>query len=306
MADEIEDNKNTNLTIREVSGTHSIAVIKNLEEIDKMVDSVANSVLGDPFRVKGSDGKMTVNRADIVANIIMGHELGLAPMNSVALGRKLNLDTYLSVIKGKTLGVDPITAMDKIWNIKGMITAHTDIICKVMLDNGVYWETVENFVPVYAYLHGSRVMSNDECLDSNDILKDKFVIIYPTTTADDIKKIIASNKVPITKKEITRRTTIKFTRPDKHLTKTDSMTLQEAPDEGVYVGYHSTLVGNDNRPLYVKGSDGWNKHPVIRLEGRLLARNGRKLVADKLTGVYDVSEIPADSKLINIDYEEVK
>jgi hypothetical protein len=287
---------------------NKLTIVNQLDEVNKIVDAIAKSTLGVPFRSKIDDPD-SVNKSDIVANIIMGQELGLAPLNAIALGKRLNIDTYLCVLKGKTLGIDWITSMDKIWLVKtsqgSSIAVHTDIICKVMLDNGLKWEIIENFVPVYGYYHEGRLMNDDECLENGN-LKSKFVIIYPTTTVNDIKTIKESNKVPITKKEITKRTTIKFTRVDKDMVKIDSMTLQDAIDEGSYNGYHSTLKDENGKPLYMEGKAAWNNYAQVRIEGRLLARNGRKLIADKLGTIYDINEISNEPKIIDVNHEEVK
>lgn len=287
----------------------ALALSTQFTEIDKLVDSIVNSELGKPFRYKDSDGKDQVNKSDIVANIVLGHELGLTPMASVVLGKRLTIKSYFSVVKGKTLGVDPVTAINKIYNIPtgngDMVVVGVDIIEKVLLDCNVKYDILEDSAPIYNYYQAGRLMDNDEALD-NDILRDKFEVIYPTSTAADVKRIMDSGKIPITKKEYTKRTKIRFVRKEKDIDITISYTLQQAIDAGLYLGYHSKQVGNDNKPLLVEGKDNWNKNPETMLRNRTLSIGGRIIAADKLNGVYTDADIPAEVKTIDIEHQDVQ
>jgi hypothetical protein len=281
----------------------SFAIVKQMKDINAMVDWIADSNLGIPFQDK--DGK--VNKSDIVANIIMGHELGLSPLGSIAYGKKLGIKSYMAVIKGKTLGVDPVTAMNKIYTIPNksgdMIVTGVDIILKVMIDNGVTWEIIENYSPVYNYYHGTRIMSEEEYLEDGK-LKSKFILIFPSTNASELKAITDSGKIPVTKKETTKRTTIKFTRKSIGIINyLSSYTLQQATDAGLYKGFLTDK--EDGKAIYIEGKDNWNKYPETMLINRVFSNVGRKIVGDKLNGVYDVSEIPADVKTVDTEYIEV-
>ena len=78
--------------------------IDKLNEAEKIADYIANSkTFSTQFetQIKDSEGMLIrteVNKADIIACILLGKEIGLQPMAAIVLGKKLNAKSYFNHI----------------------------------------------------------------------------------------------------------------------------------------------------------------------------------------------------------------
>ena len=280
-------------------------MLPNLPEIANFAETIKASALSKNF-IKLVDDKEVIDAADIVSCIVMGYEMGLSPMTSITFGRKLNENTLLSVLKGRAMGVDPITAMDKIHVIakKGgggvSIAVDVSLINKSLVKAGVKIEILEDYAPVYEYsivkADGSPglIVGDDEIMVGS-VMRDKFFLFTAATTPAELKVATEKKQILISRSEITKRTKIRFTRKvidkDNPTVITINYTLQKAIDAGLFRGVTSYKYA-DGKGEVMKGKDNWNKYPDIMLRNRVLSLGGRIIAADEMQGVYEyMSEV---------------
>lgn len=288
-----------------------------MQSFDKFADYIINSDYKKAFEkeVKTEDGgKLTiVEKSDIVSCMMLGHELGISPMGSIALGKKLNAKSYFSVKKGESLGIDPITSMSKIYNIStsngDIISLAVDIITKTIIDSKSELTIVRDFdlVPKFYIVDTVKTYVGHlyDVLDNDGILKDKFFIVTKDTKPDDVQKALAEDKIFIQKQGYTNVTSVRGYRPSINLDVTIHYSIQEAIDAGLYKGFHSVDVDQSGKSIYTTGKSNWNNHPKAMLRNRAISILGRILVADKLQGSYsheeamDIVNVNSEDELIN-------
>lgn len=332
-------NDNNNVTIKEDKGKTEVALksekepsafMVQLEEAEIVADKIANStILSVPFQTDVTvDGIVTkvVNKNDIIANILLGQEIGLNPMASIMLGRKLSAKTYLSVIKGRAMGLDLVSSMTQ---ISVITTANGDIyhtsvhiITNCIIRGNASYSIIKDFEPIYKYSKfdtttGKFLPLNDsDVIDENGNTRSNCLII-DVISVESINRAKEENKIIVQKKIKDRVTTINFKRPIKGLDFNISYSLQQATDAGLYRGYHSELLDASGNPIFIDGKDNWNKHAATMLRNRPLSIGGRVAVPDILHGIYETAEAAeiVDAKVIvdtnnnvtiDIEHEEVK
>jgi len=237
----------------------------------------------ESLMLAGTYNKQLEKVEDVMFAMAVGLEIGLPPVTSIMLGKKLNQSTIFSVLKGKSMGIDPITAIENIHIIptkNGDISVTgVHIITAQLAKAGVTFDILEDATPLYKYMDANRNVYDVDIVKSNPEL-----FYIAKTDADEKGKIkVALSGVPATK-----RTSIKFRR--KLFTGEFNeiiirYTLQEATDAGLYNGVHS-IKGID-----VKGKDNWNENPATMLRNRVLSIGGRIIASDYLKGTYEFSEI---------------
>jgi len=301
--------------------TTPVESLAMIPELQKYVEGIAKSKAFTKNYTADKDGN--VDPADIITAIMLGNEMGFAPMASVLLGNKLSINKYMSVVKGKALGIDSVTSVNKIYNIptaKGDIIAlAVDIHTKCLLDANVKFTLIEDFVPVYMYQSDKGNFTEKEVFNNDNTIKSEFYLI-PSTYTDavklEIQEAVKNHKICILKKQIDTRTTWRFERPAKGIDLTISYTLQEATDADLYAGYHSKLTdivrvqGKDtNQPRWMNGKDNWNNHYKTMLRNRPLEIGARIVVADKLQGTYSFAEayeITDNEEIHKLAIEEIQ
>lgn len=304
-----------------INTNNPVESLSMVPQLQKYVEGIAKSKAFTKNYTVDKDGN--VDPADIITAIMLGNEMGFAPMASVLLGNKLSINKYMSVIKGKALGIDSVTAVNKIYNIPtangDIIALSVDIHTKCLLDANVKFTLLEDFAPVYVYQSDKGNFTEEEVFNIDKTIKPDFYLI-PSTITDivksEIQEALKNHKVCVMKKQIDTRTTWRFERPSKHIDLTISYTLQEAIDAGLYAGYHSKLVdavktanGTINQPRWVNGKDNWNNHYKTMLRNRPLEIGARIVVADKLQGTYSLAEayeITGDEEVHKLVIEEIK
>ncbi len=287
-----ENIKNHNLIPNNKNSNILPTGIPNLEYIIQLIDTVKNSPLAKPFTTR--DGK--VDESAIMTNMILGHEMGLAPMASLALGKKIDKDSYLSVMRGRELGIDPSVSMTKIYHIPTkngpVMSLGKDIVEGLILSSGTEIHFIRKYQPakMYTTLDGIY-MGHEYMLDNFD---DNYIILdKDNSNKDDVLIAVKEeNKIALVKKSgITFVSSVRLVRKSNNIDETFHYSIQEAINAKLHIGYHSSNKDIDGKtPLYIPGKDNWNLHPATHLTDRVLLIAGRVVVADKLAGSYSIDE----------------
>jgi len=298
-----------NSIVKQNTGLSSNA-LPDLDKINVFVDSVENSpIFNKAFMTVDSEGQASVDRASIVANIVLGYEMGISPAASLILGKKLNANSYFSVIKGASLGLDPITSIGKIYNIQtsgGTIqTLAVDIITKTMLDVGCELNYIRDyeFTPIYKTLMGNINIGHKYTIsDENGNIKPNYLLyVKDATTASDITAAKNAGIIIIIESGYTHVTSLNIVRKNKGFNNTFHYSIQDAIEAKLHRGYSKVLVDAKGQPLYMEGRDNWNIHPSTMLRNRVTSIAGRIAAADKLQGSYSHQE---GMEIINVNSEE--
>lgn len=293
----------SNLPERKITSVSSDVVFPDIEVIENLVDRIATSSLAKPFQYKDADGKTVVNKGDIVSCIALGYELGISPMASLSLGKRLDANAYFSVKKGEAMGLDPVTSISKIYNIETrrgtILYTGVDVISAAILRTGTKMDIINDFVtaPMFYEMVGNKYVGHYfELFPKGELIDSMFLYVDKVSTPEDVKaaneagKIIIKRSSPIT---TTKVTTIRFTRnigkEEKSIT--IHYSLQQAIDAGLYKGYHSSDVDQSGKPIWIEGKDNWLAHPATMLRNRCISIGGRIIAADALGGIYSKDEV---------------
>lgn len=270
-----------------------------LKYAKSLVQDVIDSDFARNFEHEDKDGKTTINKADIINNIVLGNEMGITPVASLALGRKLNIDKYFSVIRGKAMGLDPVTSMHKIHNIDidGKITISADvaIINKCILDAGVETEIIRDArtVPLFYDVLTKEYIGHKYDVTGEDNIFHPEYHLLPNQSdkeLDNAKLAMSKGLIIIEQKGNTKVTTIKFSRPSSNTTIIISYSLQQAINARLMRGFQNNSYDEDGKPVWYKGRPQWINHPETMLRNRVLSIGGRIIAADRLQGIYSNEE----------------
>jgi len=285
------------------------SLVKSLQEFDQFAEVIIKSDYAKGFKrvIKNKEtGKdeEVVLKEDIIACLMVGQELGIKPMGCLALGNKLNVKSYFSVLKGRELGLDPITSISKIYNIETsqgtVLSLAVDIINKVILENSKKVELIRDFelVPLYYTVVGNVYVGHKyNILDINGILKENYFIYLNSTPVEEVEA--NKHKIVIRPIGFTHISSLRITTDTKDVIYHYS--LQEAIDAGLYRGFHSSLKDDKGNPIYVPGRDNWNKHNSTMLRNRVTSIAGRDSFPHKLHGSYTPEEVSEFADAIVIE-----
>lgn len=292
---------------RSKNGSVALAVnqINSFEQAEALADWIAQSPVfnkGFKEQVQKEDGTsdLVVNKSAIVTCLLLGNELGFTPMVSVTFGKTLDRDAAIKVERGRSMGLNPMAAMQ---NIYVFSTSQTEIVYtgihvvnKVLTDAGVKRKILEDGTkPFYIYRYCKKELAN-ELVDYNKETKDDFVVINDGHTADYIDEQVQEGKIPIIR-YATRRALVELTRGDESIA--IPYTLQQAIDAGLYVGTKSD--GTES-----KGKANWNTHPETHLIKMSIMLGGRIIASDKLNGIYVDSELHQAVSIANRQAEDTE
>ena len=254
--------------------------------------------------------------------MVLGHEMSLSPMASVMLGKRLNAKSFFSVLKGRELGIDPITSISKIYNIDtkngSVIALAVDIIIAKILESGTEFEYLRDYepTPTYKTLDGTYVGHKYLITNDDGTIKDNFFIyITGKHSADDAANAQKKGQIVVLQSGLTNVTSIRFIRKAKNINMVLHYSMQDAIDADLYNGFHSKLLDANGKPVYNKGKFNWNSHPATHLRHRPLSIGGRIIVADVLMGIYSIQEaieilnkdsVQTEDDLIKHQYEEAE
>ena len=302
-----EDVSGALVNTRNKNGSVALAVnqINSFEQAEALADWIAQSPVfnkGFKEQVQKEDGtnELVVNKSAIVTCLLLGNELGFTPMVSVTFGKTLDRDAAIKVERGRSMGLNPMAAMQ---NIYVFTTSQTEIVYtgihvinKVLTDAGVKRKILEDGTkPFYIYRYCKKELAN-ELVDYNKETKDNFVVINDGHTADYIDKQVQEDKIPIIR-YATRRALVELTRGDESIA--IPYTLQQAIDAGLYAGTKSD--GTES-----KGKANWNTHPETHLIKMSIMLGGRIIASDKLNGIYVDSELHQAVSIANRQAEDTE
>lgn len=302
-----EDVSGALVNTRSKNGSVALAVnqINSFEQAEALADWIAQSPVfnkGFKEQVQREDGtnELVVNKSAIVTCLLLGNELGFTPMVSVTFGKTLDREAAIKVERGRSMGLNPMAAMQ---NIYVFSTSQTEIVYtgihvvnKVLTDAGVKRKILEDGTkPFYIYRYCKKELAN-ELVDYNKETKDDFVVINDGHTADYIDKQVQEGKIPIIR-YATRRALVELTRGDESIA--IPYTLQQAIDAGLYVGTKSD--GTES-----KGKANWNTHPETHLIKMSIMLGGRIIASDKLNGIYVDSELHQAVSIANRQAEDTE
>lgn len=302
-----EDVSGALVNTRSKNGSVALAVnqINSFEQAEALADWIAQSPVfnkGFKEQVQREDGtsELVVNKSAIVTCLLLGNELGFTPMVSVTFGKTLDRDAAIKVERGRSMGLNPMAAMQ---NIYVFSTSQTEIVYtgihvvnKVLTDAGIKRKILEDGTkPFYIYRYCKKELAN-ELVDYNKETKDDFVVINDGHTADYIDEQVQEGKIPIIR-YATRRALVELTRGDESIA--IPYTLQQAIDAGLYVGTKSD--GTES-----KGKANWNTHPETHLIKMSIMLGGRIIASDKLNGIYVDSELHQAVSIANRQAEDTE
>ena len=302
-----EDVSGALVNTRSKNGSVALAVnqINSFEQAEALADWIAKSPVfnkGFKEQVQKEDGtsELVVNKSAIVTCLLLGNELGFTPMVSVTFGKTLDREAAIKVERGRSMGLNPMAAMQ---NIYVFSTSQTEIVYtgihvvnKVLTDAGIKRKILEDGTkPFYIYRYCKKELAN-ELVDYNKETKDDFVVINDGHTADYIDKQVQEGKIPIIR-YATRRALVELTRGDESIA--IPYTLQQAIDAGLYVGTKSD--GTES-----KGKDNWKAHPETHLIKMSIMLGGRIIASDKLNGIYVDSELHQAVSIANRQAEDTE
>lgn len=302
-----EDVNGALVNTRNKNGSVALAVnqINSFEQAEALADWIAQSPVfnkgfKEPVQKEDGTSELVVNKSAIVTCLLLGNELGFTPMVSVTFGKTLDREAAIKVERGRSMGLNPMAAMQ---NIYVFSTSQTEIVYtgihvvnKVLTDAGVKRKILEDGTkPFYIYRYCKKELAN-ELVDYNKETKDDFVVINDGHTADYIDKQVQEGKIPIIR-YATRRALVELTRGDESIA--IPYTLQQAIDAGLHVGTKSD--GTES-----KGKANWNTHPETHLIKMSIMLGGRIIASDKLNGIYVDSELHQTVSIANRQAEDTE
>lgn len=279
--------------------------INSFDQAEALADWIAQSPVfnkGFKEQVQKEDGtsELVVNKSAIVTCLLLGNELGFTPMVSVTFGKTLDRDAAIKVERGRSMGLNPMAAMQNIYVFSTsqaeIVYTGIHVVNKVLTDAGIKRKILEDGTkPFYIYRYCKKELAN-ELVDYNKETKDDFVVINDGHTADYIDKQVQEGKIPIIR-YATRRALVELTRGDESIA--IPYTLQQAIDAGLYVGIKSD--GTES-----KGKANWNAHPETHLIKMSIMLGGRIIASDKLNGIYVDSELHQAVSIANRQVEDTE
>jgi hypothetical protein len=266
---------------------------KQLETAKQYVNVIKNSLYGKLFEVRVPDEnsekdenglptktKVVIRDEDIISCILLGRELGLSDMVSITFGKALDRIAYFKVMKGRSLGLDAITSLSRIFAYEdrdGKMIIGTDAaaINASVTKVGITFEIIEDFKSKKYYRDSKTKVFLGYDFD------DDWVVVNRGAT-QKAKDGIAEGKFPVLE-DITQYSKAVFHRKNwsDH---TETYSLLEATEAGLYKGFK--FDGTEE-----KGKFAWNANPKRILTTRLIAIGQSRIAGDVLNGTYTTDEV---------------
>lgn len=301
-----ETNKDSNETSLIKSSSEQIEIstmdtktkefLATMANFEKLADYIASSdVYSNNFKVakRDADGKVikdengeiieVVNKGDIVACMVLGNEMGISPMGSISLGKQLNANAYKKAMRGKSLGLDPMTAMSVVYIIPSsngdVFTTGIHVISQALINCKTKIDILQDFATTNIYYVLEAGVRTDIYLTEEEYQNnlDKYYNVIEGISTKEVLRSKLEEGCTLVSKKATKITTVRLTR--KQETITVSYTLQDAIDAGLYKG-----IASDKS--IVKGKDNWNSNPATMLRNRCITIPGRIIASDVLHNTY--------------------
>lgn len=274
--------------------TEDESTILTLERAKGLAEYISkNNAFAAQFGEKDENGNVIINVPAIVTCLMLGSEMGLKPMEALQFGRMLNRLSVIKVRKGKTLGLDPITAMQNIyiWDSgkNEIIYTGINIVLKVLNENNIAVDVIEDGNKIHYYyrlLRNGKLDEEVEFDERDEFLNNKYTVVNDGKSATKLKADIDAGKIML-QRFSTRRALVKLTRINsngKESVVAIPYTLREAIEAGYYPGINS--FGEE-----VKGKDNWISHTAAMLRKMSIMIGARIIANDKLNGIYETDEI---------------
>jgi len=264
---------------------HSDTFVQGFEVKDKLGKA----------EIDESTGKPKINVTDIALCLMAGYELNLSITGSLLLGKKLNQATYMAITKGKALGLDVATAMEKVVSIptqNGLVTyTMVDIISGKLIQGGVcFLPFIKNYAPFYVYYNAvtKEELDLDKVLDEDDNLSENYFLIDSSSTADSVKIEKEKGKIAITRTRHGYYSKAKFVRTfsdGRTLTHYQRFSTLDAERAGLLPTYDAKGVE------LTKGKSNWITNTPQMMNNRLISIGGRIIGADLINGIYTQEEV---------------
>lgn len=311
MTDKKSDEQQSGALINKGNENESVTLavdkISNFKQAEVLADWIAQSpVFNKGFKdaVTKEDGtqELVVNKSAIVTCLLLGNELGFTPMVSVTFGKLLNREAAIKVERGRSMGLNPMAAMQNIYVFETsqaeIVYTGIHVVNKVLTDAGIKRNIIEDGTKPFYIYHYCRKDLRNELVDYNDNNKDQFVVINDGHTEAWVDSQVKEGKIPILR-SATRRALVELVRGDEKIA--IPYTLQQAIDAGLYPGTKTN--GEES-----KGKANWIAHPETHLLKMSIMLGGRIIASDKLNGIYVDSELDIaikDVKNVNTNAEDV-
>lgn len=294
-------NKDLNQTIEALNKLKEVAIY--LSNSDMFVkDFTVYGADGKPI-IDETTNKPMINTTDVTLCLMAGHELGLSISGSLLYGKKLNQATYMAVMKGRSLGLDVATAIEKVVSIptqNGYVSyTMVDIISAKLIQGGVeFLPFIKNYAPFYIYKNGAtgEELDLDKILDpdTDDLIDSYFVAILGVENnqtviknKEAVEKAKSEGKTIVTKQRHGYYSKAKFTRKlgDRTQTIYQRFSTLDAERAGLLPTW------DDKGNMLTKGKNNWITNTPQMMNNRVISIAGRIIGADLINGVYTREEV---------------
>ena len=322
--------------LQKVEASSIVNDVNQLVEVFKSLESFVTYIKGSTF-AKGFEknddkGHPVIEESDIAMAVVLGYEAGLKPMESIMLGRRLNMDKYGAIKLGRSLGLDYNVAMSKIFTFQtpdGEPTYALSAEIYIYLCNMYHVKrtTIKNNEPVYGYYVKARNTDTNEVETSNVPLDDDEAFDETGNLRKNIlwlrtgigKAEIAAHKAMCDNEGLTsltvvravkdRITSVRFERKDTGYDEVISYTRQMAIDAGLYPGITSRGTIIRNKKDEPAGKDNWMRMETDMLMARVNSKGTRACVPERTINTLSVDEAINSDNLRpteDVDYVDVK
>lgn len=293
----------------------AILKLEKLKEVAVYLSTSETFTKG--FEIKDDAGKVVIdeatgrpkiNTADIAICLMAGNEIGLDMTGSLLLGKKLNQATYLSILKGRSLGIDVATSIEKIVSIptqNGLVSyTMVDIISAKLLQGGInFLPFIKNYAPFYQYYNATskEELDFDKVLDENDELFSNIYLVTSASTPDLVNAAKTENKLLVTRNRNGYYSKAKFTRtyPDgRTVTMYQRFSTLDAQRAGLLP------IFNEKGEVIATGKRNWETNTPQMMNNRVISIAGRIIGADLINGLYTKDEL-VDSGVIKEETHDI-
>ena len=295
-----------NVFLNKLTNLQTIAdVIATSEVYGKLFKTSKKDASGNIMKDDNGEIIEEVSKSDIVCCIGLGKEMGLDVFGSLTFGKALNADSYKKVMRGKSLGLDPMASLNMVNIIPtgngDIIHTGVHVITNSLNKAGIRYEFICDFQPIKLYpvltsnLDVSGVFIEEDEYTKNS---EKYLMVTPKSKADELNLAIESGISVVKPPIISRKTTVKFMRnnyPDLYIT----YTLQEAIDAELYKGVTS-------QGTKTSGKANWNNNPSTMLRNRTITIGGRIIGSDIIHNTYSTEEVSIIAKESGIRLDNIE
>ena len=283
--------------------------INKIKHLESLVKNFENSSLATPFKSKiypkGKDGKIDLdaepievfNSQDMVICLALGDELGIPPITALSYGTRLNLQAVKQIEKGKKLGLDYATALEKIYiwgeGSKEIVYTAIEIVTACLTRVGVKKEIIQTGKDPIWYCYnwhtGQREKFNPSIHKEADLKP-----LTDEQRKDTLKALSENGIIAVLKdKQPLYIAEVKLTRFNRVTGENEVISIPYSSQEAIDAGL---LKGINSDGETVKGKPNWNAHRATHLIKMSIMIGGRLIAPDVLSGVYNEAEIPTITK----------